>query len=317
MSVLNPLNVLNFQTIFSLILLYVIYQFFINLLKAFLPIKDLPSRYGPKSWAVITGASDGIGKGFALVLAQHGLNVCLIARNSEKLEKVKTEIKNKYPKAEVMYIAADFVKSTAPGFFDSIDKQLEGLDVSILVNNVGIAALDFFEQTPETQLMDTISVNILPQVMLTRKLIPRLINRTQYRSAIISVSSFSGIRPMPCDAIYSATKAFNDFFSRALSGEYCCTRLDVLSLRPLFVATPMTRMKPGLEALTPEECVEGCLRSLGRFSWTWGHYKHAVQGTFYSLIPYLAFAQLVRKVNAGTIRKIIARRAREAKAKKE
>ena len=88
----------------------------------------------------------------------------------------------------------------------------------------------------------------------------------------------AGTRPIPYFSGYSASKAFNDYFSRALNGEYS-GKVDVLSLRPFYVSTPATfERKLGPETISPEQCAEGCLRALGRSSWTWGHYKHSIQG---------------------------------------
>ena len=175
----------------------ILFQLFRNLLKAFYPLKDLSKRYGPGSWAVVTGASDGIGKGFAIVLARNGFSVCLVARNPEKLERVKASIQKQVPGAQIKCITADFKNSAQPGFFDKIEKELTGLDISLLVNNVGVAVIDYFNKVPEQLLIDSVVINLLPQVMLTRKLINRFLTRKGYKSGIVNVSSYGRDTPNP------------------------------------------------------------------------------------------------------------------------
>src|SRR5689334_5078204 len=86
-----------------------------RILRRKLPL-NIGDRYGKGSWAVVTGGSDGIGRAFCEELAQQGLNIVLIARNKDKLEKVAQEIKQK-AKIETKIIVADFTRSSSPGFF--------------------------------------------------------------------------------------------------------------------------------------------------------------------------------------------------------
>lgn len=303
-----------FEIIGILFTLSLVLRLAFNLIKAFYPFKNLATRYGPGSWVVITGGSDGIGKGFARVLAKQGFSICLIARNPTKLNNVKNEIQNDFPQVQVKCITADFKDSLKPGFFDKIYDEVKDLDISILVNNVGIASIDYFDKISENMIVDALTINIMPQVLLTRKLINKLLARGKYKSAVISVSSALGTKPTPYDSLYSGNKAFNDFFSRSLTTEFQ-GRLDVLSIRPFFVSTALNfNKKPGIDTLTPEECAEGCLRSLGHWSYTFGHYKHAIQGFFLDLIPDWIFAQLAR-VAAPKIME--SRKAQELKRKRE
>ena len=277
---------MNFLELLGLsVLIYAFYQLFINALKAFYPLKNFSQRYGPNSWAVITGGSDGIGKGFAFVLAKHGFSICIIARNPQKLAKVKEEIEKRYPDTQVKWIKANFEEAFKPNFYEEIYKELEGLDISILINNVGVAITNYFEQIPEDIIQKNLIVNIMPQVLLTRKLITKLLDRKGHKSAIINLSSVLGTHPIPYNTIYSSCKVFNDFFSRALNQEYR-KKIDILSLRPFYVSTPATYdKKPCIDTITAEECAEGCLRALGKWDFTWGHYKHAIQGFGYSFMP--------------------------------
>jgi len=85
-------------------------------------------------WALITGASYGIGEGFARGLAKRGVNVILVARNEEKLEALQKDILTKYPKIKVKTIAVDLAKN---GYLEKIMSEIKKLNVSVLINNVG------------------------------------------------------------------------------------------------------------------------------------------------------------------------------------
>ena len=96
-------------------------------LRRLLPL-DL-SRYGKGSWAVVTGASDGIGRALCEELALQGFNIVLIARNKEKLEKVAQELNVLNKDILTKIVIADFENSTKEGFFDEIYSQIESLDI--------------------------------------------------------------------------------------------------------------------------------------------------------------------------------------------
>jgi short-subunit dehydrogenase len=95
------------------------------------------------------------------------------------------------------------------------------------------------------------------------------------RSAIINVSSIAGTIPFPGNTTYAATKVFIDYFSRALAFEVRA-KVDVLSLRPAFVATNMTKMKAKGFCITPLECVNASFRDLGHTYATFGAVKHDI-----------------------------------------
>lgn len=109
-----------------------------GLLKLIIPSKNLRESYGENCWAVVTGASDGIGLGFCEELAAAGINVCLIARNTAKLTKVAEQLSSANPSIQTRIITADFTDSQREGFFERILEGLGDIDVGILVNNVGI-----------------------------------------------------------------------------------------------------------------------------------------------------------------------------------
>ena len=93
---------------------------FSSLLLLFSTPFNLITRYGQNSWAVVTGASDGIGEGFCYELAKDGFNICLISRTESKLRKVEENIKKINPKVSTKVVVADFKRSSDEGFFDKL-----------------------------------------------------------------------------------------------------------------------------------------------------------------------------------------------------
>jgi len=120
---------------------------------------NLISRYGVDSWALVTGGSDGIGKEFAVQLARRGFNIILVARNEEKLSAVRTEITTKFPNISVRIVIADFSKCAEPGFFERIESEVAGLDISILLNNVGDACIDEYHLIPYEKIRNLVLLN--------------------------------------------------------------------------------------------------------------------------------------------------------------
>ena len=102
---------------------------------------------------------------------------------------------------------------------------------------------------------------------------------------------------MPYYNVYSASKAFNDFLTRAIAVEY--PSIDFISLRPSDVSTQMTfNRKTDFFTITTDECVEGCLRDVGHETVTYGSWKHKLQGYLYSLISHDIFMWFFKKLYA-------------------
>ena len=201
------------------------------------------SKYGgPGTWALITGATDGIGRAFANELAAQKFNIILVSRTQSKLEQVSSEIRSEF-KVETRIVAADFSQSNEnpEEFFEKIFSELKGLKIGILVNNVGDAATKkFADHTPE-DLKRVNSVNLWPIVYMTKHVLPGML-ANDHPGAIINLSSVAGMRPMYSTPMYSPGKAFDDFFSRVISLEHG-DKIDCISLRPAFVSTNLTRNK--------------------------------------------------------------------------
>lgn len=245
--------------------------------------KDISSIYGKNTWALITGASDGIGKAFCDELVKYGFNICLLARNKEKLDQVEREIKQIYPHILTKVIVSDLSKAHEEGFCAEIEQELQDLDISILVNNAGIGGSNIFEKMQFDDLRNLVITNALSQVLITRCIIPIMLKRVK-KSAIINLSSFCASRPLPYASVYGSTKIFDDFMARSLAIEYE-NKIDCMALRPNWVSTKLsTKAINNFDVITPNRCVLDALKELGYEKVTAGNWIHSmlewVIGTF-------------------------------------
>jgi len=189
----------------------------------------LRSRYG--EWALVTGASAGIGEEFARQLAAGGMSVALTARREDRLHKVAEEIRGRY-KVETRVIAADLA---APDGAGKVATAVDGLELGMLVNNAGFGYAGRFDKLATDRLRQMVVVNCLAPVVLTSKLLPAMVKRG--RGAVIVVGSVAGRQPLPLHAVYSATKAFDLLLGEALWAELRGTGVDALVLEPGPTAT--------------------------------------------------------------------------------
>ncbi|KAL0967942.1 hypothetical protein UPYG_G00260160 [Umbra pygmaea] len=228
-------------------------------------------------WAVVTGATDGIGKVYAEELARKGFALVLISRSQDKLDDVAMQLVEQY-KVETRTIAVDFGLSD---IYPKIETGLAGLEIGVLVNNVGISYPypEYFLHIPDLDnfITNMINVNMTSVCQMTRLVLPRMVARS--KGVVLNISSASGMYPVPLLTVYSSSKAFVDFFSRGLQEEYKAKGIIVQSVLPFFVATKMTRIrKPTLDKPTPERYVAAELNTIGLQDQTNGYFPHAVMG---------------------------------------
>lgn len=167
--------------------------------------KDLKT-YG--SWALVTGATDGIGKAFAYQLAKTGLNLILVGRNYHKLISVSQEFQSKFPSSKIITVVFDFSGNMSVGV-EAIKEAIKGLDVGILINNVGITypGATYFHKVDEKVWMNIVQVNLEGTTRVTRAVLPDMLKRK--RGVIVNIGSGSTIvvPSHPLYTIYAATKA--------------------------------------------------------------------------------------------------------------
>jgi short-subunit dehydrogenase len=171
-----------------------------------------PNRSRPDAWAVVTGASSGIGREFALALAERGRPVLAVARDGERLSALADEVAHQGGRLEPL--SADLSR---PEGVESLLAAAAEREVELLVNNAGAASYGpFLTLSPEHE-RDLIRLNVEAVVALTHGLLPAMLERG--RGGVINVASIVAFQPMPYFATYAAGKAFVLSFSEALDEE--------------------------------------------------------------------------------------------------
>jgi uncharacterized protein len=175
-------------------------------------------------WALVTGASAGIGAAIARELASHGAKLILTARRRDRLEYLASQVAT-----ETRTIIADLNDPAAPQKIFDLTEGL-GIPVDIFINNAGLGHYgEFYKLDPEHE-YSMVRVNCEAVVRLSRLFIPRMVARN--RGWMLVVASTASFQPIPYDAVYAATKVFDRFFSLALAAEVERFNVKITALCP-------------------------------------------------------------------------------------
>ncbi len=179
-------------------------------------------------FALITGASRGLGMAFARALAQRHCNLVLVARSPEPLHAFANELRRAHP---VSVVAIQVDLSTA-GAGQILAEQLSsgGIPIELLVNNAGFGLRGEFRANSLPRQLEMLRLNNQAIVELTYSLLPGMLERRQ--KGIINISSTAGFQPVPFASAYSATKAFLTTFSLALEQELRGAGVTVVTVCP-------------------------------------------------------------------------------------
>jgi len=192
------------------------------------PPAPLSERYGP--WAIVTGASSGIGREFALQLASHGMNLILVARGETRLQAVASECEA--AGVETLVCVADL---SNPGGIDMVEQSLGDREAGLLVNNAGMIARGAFHEIDRERQHQMMYLNSIAPVMLTRAVLPAMIARN--RGAVVMVSSTSTRYFHPHMATYAVSKSVCNNLGEYLSWELKAANVDCLVVTPGATAT--------------------------------------------------------------------------------
>jgi len=258
------------------------------------PRPPLSERYG--GWALVTGASAGIGEAFARAAAADGMPCVLVARRRDRLEKLAAELERAHG-VETRTVPVDLAE---PEGADRVADAVADLDVGLLVNNAGFGGIGRFDKAETQRLRDMVQVNCLAVLTLAHRLLPRMIERG--RGAMVVTGSVSGRQPLPLHAVYSATKVFDQHLAEALWVETRGTGVDVLCIEPGSTVTEFSREAGQLDHAgeTPEQVVATALEGLGRQGTIvsgWLNYLRAMLAPRVASRPMVAF--VARDVMAG------------------
>lgn len=222
------------------------------------PASALRHRYGP--WAVVTGASDGIGRAFARELAAAGMHLVLLARRAHELETLARELSVQY-QIECRVLAADLADRNT---MDQLQDCTRELDVGLLVACAGFgSAGPLLDQDPA---MEAVMVDVNCRAVLQQCWYFGQRFAARGRGGVVLMSSLVAFHGTPWSANYAATKAYVQSLAEALAHEWKSQRIDVIACAPGPVATGFerrARMRMA-SAERPQVIAERTLAMLGR-----------------------------------------------------
>src|ERR1700686_4818622 len=179
-------------------------------------------------WALITGASAGIGVAFAQELASGGTNLVLTARRKDRLEELTRRLTAAH-KVSTELIAADLADSSAPEKIFAFTKE-KGIAIELLINNAGFGHYGEFHSVEKQRLLDMVQVNCHAVVHLTRLYLPEMVTRRS--GDILILASTAAFQAVPYISTYAATKAFDLLFAEGLAEEMKPYGIRVCALCP-------------------------------------------------------------------------------------
>ncbi len=182
----------------------------------------------PNSYAIVTGASGGIGFELSKLLAKDHSNLILVARNIEKLNEIKAKLENEFS-VSVFTIKKDLsVSGVSKELFDEIKSM--NVKVSILINNAGFGDFESFAESKIDKQLRMMQLNIITLTELTRLFLPELIN--QKEGKILNLASIASFMPGPMMSVYYASKAYVLSFTESISNELRGSGVTVTALCP-------------------------------------------------------------------------------------
>ena len=181
-----------------------------------------------KNTALITGASGGIGRDLARLHAKSGGDIVAVARNSDSLSELKTELESKHG-IQVTVVVMDL---TQPGAAEKLFSKVTaaGVVVDVLINNAGFGGHGLFHQRDWNEDQAMIQLNVVALAGITHHFVQAMVERK--RGKILNVASTAGFLPGPLQATYYATKAFVVSFSQAIAEELSNSNITVTALCP-------------------------------------------------------------------------------------
>ena len=237
---------------------------------------DLKEKYGD-GYVIITGGSRGIGLSFAKEFLKKNFKVCLISSNKEKLEKVKKELLDLYPNSIIKVIDINldifYNEENIKDLEQRITTELKGEEISILLNNAGVAYRGKFDVIPYKNVSTMINVNIYGLTMLT-KIIIEYMKKRQKKSLIIGSGSFDAQFRCTTRVVYCSTKSYVEAFYEGLARDFP-DKLDFTLIEIGPVRTDMnTKDYPFM--CSPDEFASECLNLVGKYKFIQGCRKHAI-----------------------------------------
>jgi short-subunit dehydrogenase len=179
-------------------------------------------------WALVTGASAGIGSALAEQLAAQGANLLLTARRADRLARLAEDLSARH-KVQAEIYAADLTRPQTPGEIFRFTEQ-KRLPIELLINNAGFGAYGEFRKQEAQRLLDMVQVNVAAVVHLTHLFLPAMVERRS--GYILILASTAAFQPVPYLGTYAATKGFDLLFAEGLAEEVRQYGVHVCALCP-------------------------------------------------------------------------------------
>ena len=295
-------------------LFFVVSSPLVSLYRLFLrPGKKL-RNYG--QYAIVTGATDGIGRAYAFQLAKQGMSLLLVSRTQERLSETEAAIKARYPKAIVKTYVLDMEH------FDSAAQQqltayldTQKLDIGVLLNNVGFSYShpDYFDRVARESVHKLIDLNVTSTTLMTHIVLPYLLKKR--KGCVVNMASYAGIVPSPLLSQYAASKAYINNFTSGLSYEYAEKGIHFQSQCPLFVTSKLSKIRTAtFMTPSPDTYAAAGIKAFGYEVISIPYWPHALQNRVVQLVPELLQARIIKGTHAAIKLKAIKKKEREANA---
>lgn len=218
-----------------------------------------PERYG--RWAVVAGASEGLGAAFADAFASRAMSLVLLARRADVLAALAADLRTRHG-VEVKTIACDLADAS---FADTLARETSDLDVGVGVYNAAYSFVAPLLERPLDDALRVVDVNVRGPLRFAHALVPGMLARK--RGALVLMSSLAGFQGSPKLSVYAASKAFNTILGESLWAELAPKGIDVVASCAGAIRTPgyakaLKKEAPG--TLDAAEVVEQTLAALGR-----------------------------------------------------
>ena len=263
--------------------------------------------FGAKSWVIITGASSGQGKQFAIEMAKRGLNLILIG--SERTNQTISELKASYPNSLVLFIKKDFRTAHEPNFFDEIELAIKSPlvngNISGLINNVAYrTAWNPYHESPPEHINDSIVVGTIVQSQLTRIVIPYFLKRDS-KSFLVNITAqcifptfglgeiLDNNITVPYLSVYEGANAFGHYQGNSIYKEYKDAKykgkIKILNVMPGAVVTENTEYLGGtMFNVNAEKFVNSVVKQIGNYEGnTYGYWGHEFSILLVNLFPFV------------------------------
>ena len=222
-------------------------------------MRDFPTRYG--NWAVVAGASVGLGAAFAAELARRGMHLLLIARREQVLRSVADRLRRDHG-IEIRVLVLDLA---SPKLAETLSNATADFEVGVIVYNAAFVPVASFLELEDDALDQLLHVNVQGPVRFLRALLPSM--RERRRGAVVLMSSLAGMQGSPRIAAYAASKAFNTVLGESLWWELREHGIEVVVSCAGAISTPRylkstERIAPG--TMTPDEVARETLDALGK-----------------------------------------------------